>query len=510
MMSTESIHRRLGLNNGNSDFAKRKEAPNKFPIEEEENDLVVPCITEDEEDEIALTTDQKPFQADGPAYNVIHEHAEEGANYGVETYLNHYEIMLQRQEDENVATLAHLKPMLEVLEALAQGRNDAVIPNSDTIYYDRTSLLKEFQLRDLQNAVNQLQVRRQFHFLQTDTQFMLVLKLLTEASSANTSQTVSWAEIAHCYKICVSGMQTLEDLPKGRIRNQARERTMSSLQLFRNDVPENITKNSRNKLQPSPSPLKSTRTRTTLRPRPEELECYKANMNEISFLKLIIAFLLGLTMTTIVISVIPRGFVSPGMTTSSIDLLLQQMRQNTNEVSETALFKNDFGASTSILPSSPPDTALGTSSSAIETSSIILGASPSELLVQPTSPAIQAPATEGLATLQSSTPKNNESPDSSAPQPLNENHDSFSPFSTSLSSNEKKALLSVAGVGIVGPAIVQAAIALPAVTSILPIGVAVVAATLMTQGVRDFLFGWLRRFQKVPIEDKADLYSNLF
>jgi hypothetical protein len=496
MMSTESIHRRLGLNNDTNEFLKRKEAPLKSFLAsegEEAAEGVVPCVTEDEEDEMALAPPQTTVHKEEPAYIDYYQQEEEEKNYGVETYLNHYEIMLQRQEDENVATLAHLKPMLEVLEALARGRNTAVIPNTDIIYYDRTTLLKEFQFGDLQKAVNRLQVRdTQFDFIQTDRQFMLVLKLLTETNSAKTSQSISWAEIAHCYRICVTGMQTLQDLPQGRIRMLTRERTMSSLQLFRNDIPKDIRKSFESMSQPSPSPLKSTRTRATMQPVPEEIEMHQSNLKEISFLKLVIAFLLGLTITTMTVAMFPRTPTTSAIASSSIDLLLEQMLQNANAAStaiaaseDNSSFVPPISSSSSHSSSVPPLMQAPSSPKSVPLSS--------ELTAQPKRTTTK-PTPISVITQTTSTPKNTSS-ETSPSRPSKRNR-LISLFPMSLSSNEKKAMLSVAGISIVGPAVVQAVMALSSTTPLLSIGMTVLAATLVAQGIRDFFFGWVPKFHQ--------------
>jgi hypothetical protein len=494
MMSTESIHRRLGLNNDTNEFLKRKEAPLKSFLASDEEaaaEGVVPCVTEDEEDEMALAPPQTAVRKEETAFIDYYEQEEEEKYYGVETYLNHYEIMLQRQEDENVATLAHLKPMLEVLEALARGSNTAVIPNTDVIYYDRTTLLKEFQFGDLQKAVNRLQLRdTQFDFIQTDRQFMLVLKLLTESSSAKTCQSISWAEIAHCYRICVNGMQTLQDLPQGRIRNQARERTMASLQLFRNDIPNNISQEFESISQPSPSPIKSTRTRATMQQVPEEREVHQSNLKEISFLKLMIAFLLGLTITTMSVAIFPRTPTTSAMASSSIDLLLEQMLQNANAASTAIAALEDNSSfvppmsSSSSHSSSVPPLMQAPSSPKSVAPSLELAAQPNRTTTKPTPISVITQTT--------STPKNK--PSEASPSRPSKRNRLISLFPTSLSSNDKKAMLSVAGISIVGPAVVQAVMALSSTTPLLSIGMTVLAATLVAQGIHDFFFGWVPKF----------------
>eukprot|EP00980_Cylindrotheca_fusiformis_P003128 scaffold721_cov131-Cylindrotheca_fusiformis.AAC.18 len=506
MMSNESIHRRLKLAKGNTEVSKRKQAPpiSFLSTDEEENDIVIPCVTEDEEDGMALPAQDLPYK-EKKNYSYCDENEEN--IYDVETYLKNYEIMLQRQDDENVATLSHLKPMLEVLEAMVEGRMATSIPNSETIYYDRTTLLKEFSLRDLQQAANRLQVKKtEFDFIQTDRQFMLVLELLSGSNVVDTSQKISWAELVHLYKICVSGMQALEDLPKGRIRNQARERTMSSLQLFRNYMPKSISKENKEISRKSHSSLSSSRRRALPRSVPEEMQRLASNTDEISFLKLVIAFLMGLTITIISVTVLQR---TPTVTSpNSMELILEQLLERA-EIPPTGNVQSSELNAFSATPVPNVDLFPITSVPLSVQEAPIAAAVPSVLTTQlqnNTNSAVMSSTVNmqpvstpdvvdvGLETVESSRPmKKNE------PLPL---------YSPSLSLNEKMVLLGAAGISIVGPAIAHAALALSSSVSLLPIGVAVFAATLMKKGIRDFLFGWLRNFfpNKSPGEEDWDSF----
>ena len=150
--------------------------------------------------------------------------------YGAESYIRRYEAMVGLQDDEIVATLSHLRPMLELLENLSHGQ-DTHIRNSDC-RLDSMCLVREFHYSDVINALNIIEEDNAYDFIRTDRQWMMVLKALTKKVPEG-DERISWGEIVQCYRIVINAMQTLEHVttPK-HIRKRARERSMSMLSLF--------------------------------------------------------------------------------------------------------------------------------------------------------------------------------------------------------------------------------------------------------------------------------------
>jgi hypothetical protein len=122
------------------------------------------------------------------------------------------------------------------------------------------SLTKEFRIVDLKQIVSTIQQQQQqqqetttkddkYKLMKTDQQFMFVLKTIVCSSfvyeeeddvdtyCGNTKlsqeESISWGEFLQFYRMCVVGMQTLEELPTGSsIRNRAKARTLRMLSLF--------------------------------------------------------------------------------------------------------------------------------------------------------------------------------------------------------------------------------------------------------------------------------------
>ena len=410
MTRQDSVHRRQALEKDRKiSFLGRELSAQSF-YADQDADMVVPCVTQDEEDEVPKpsTTPQSSDHSfhDDTATDIWTDDASLGEDsrsesftfkeelesrkdepqhneeekYCIETYLNNYETMLQRQEDENVATLAHLMPMLQVLEVLVTGKTAARISNRDSAYFDPKILLKEFKLPELKRACKRLnEDNTYFDFIRTDQQFMLVLKLLTETSMA--SRSVSWAEIAHCYKICISGMQALGDIPAGKMRNQIKERTISSLQgltvpkvpssiLKKKSKPTGITSVTTSSSSATISPLAHSVAKNNFQAEPDAdpmvvkmKETHESAVKEINLLKLTISFLLGLMISIMTIS------HSNASTSSSIDILLEQVleaRAVAAEASVSVAMTSDD--SITAIGSRPQDLHLPIESKGLDTS----------------------------------------------------------------------------------------------------------------------------------------------
>lgn len=529
MMRQDSIHRRQALENSGKISFLGRELSSKSLYEVEEADVVVPCVTQDEEDEAAqpsalpqaldqslqsdiatdIWTDDaslgKDSRSEIDANNAelesrrIRSGHEDDEHYGVETYLEHYETMLQRQEDENIATLVHLMPMLEVLEALVKGQTSARIPNKDTVYYDHTTMLKEFKLPELKRAYKQLDNENtNFKFIRTDQQFMVVLKLLTQTSIA--SRSVSWAEIAHCYKICISGMQVLHEIPAGKMRNQIKERTISSLQgltapkvpssiLKPNSKPAAITSVTTSSSSATISPLANSETKGNFQavsiadPLVVKMkEAHESDVKEINLLKLTIAFLLGLIVS---VSTIAYSKVSAP---SSIDIVLEQMLEAKAAAAEVSASEAITSASIPSIASQPQEPQI----------------KPQEFHLQPQEVDMLPPDMEeeeeahedtivpigDLGVLESDK-KKSELRHFNVPTPIQ----ALDFTSLSSLSAEARKWGGIVVATAVAPAVLQAAIALASTSFLLPLSVAMVAAASTLDGVREAVLHWLRRFK---------------
>lgn len=151
----------------------------------------------------------------------------------VESYLRGYDLMVRQQGDEKDATLCYLKPLLELLENISKGTETVHRSNESYMFDDTICLVKEFSFSDLKKAVSAIEKDGNYRFMRMDLQWMMVLKLLTDNNPAE-NENISWAEIVQCYKVCIIGMQTLEDVPTPKhIRQRLRERSMLMLSLFR-------------------------------------------------------------------------------------------------------------------------------------------------------------------------------------------------------------------------------------------------------------------------------------
>jgi hypothetical protein len=303
-----SIHRRLG------DGCNGK-YPTKTKIIEEEEAMVVKCVTQDDEDEEIETT-TPPFL---PQQSPLAQHQQASPHMVTpeEGYVNQYERMLQRQEEEHNATCEHLNPLLNVLKEQLQQKTD----NVENIW------LKEFTTKEIKTSLTSL--KEQDHYSLTDEQFVLVLKLLTKTEDCK----ISGAEILHHYKICVNAMQMLQHLPCGEIRNQAKQRTLQTLQLSnRNKTSENTMPAEKAVVQQKNIPAQINMVKTRAK---------QSNSNqEVIFLKMIVAFLMGLVLTSVVSAAIFIPATSTN-TAVSIDQLAEQISKLQTAAISASTFSQD-------------------------------------------------------------------------------------------------------------------------------------------------------------------------
>jgi hypothetical protein len=179
-------------------------------------------------------------------------------------HLVRYETMVRQQEAEDMATLAYMKPCLERLVQLAE-----VVEPTTTASgggrMDQTLSFRSLQIaREKLDAIERDPSRQseEKEFLATDRQLLMVLRILAKDedvakhhSNENTT-TLTWAEFVQCYKACIAGMLTLQQLaaPPGpgpaskgatterdtysdslslaTLRSRTRDRTISMMSLF--------------------------------------------------------------------------------------------------------------------------------------------------------------------------------------------------------------------------------------------------------------------------------------
>lgn len=195
-------------------------------------------MSEDDDDD---DDDASSQRKDLPDNNKVNPSS--NSNLDAVAYLLRYETMVRQQEAEDMAVIAHLRPCFTELLALVEETkgNDN---NSKTNF----SLDSEISFHTLQKAVLALEhtTEKQKMMMTTDRQLMMVLKMLTHKGTIATTDgdhdatddeetktTITWAEIVQCYKICISGMITLQHLPTDSPwRARARDRTLAILSLF--------------------------------------------------------------------------------------------------------------------------------------------------------------------------------------------------------------------------------------------------------------------------------------
>ena len=160
-----------------------------------------------------------------------------------EFFLIRYEHMMMDQEKEQRSTITHLKFFLKLLmdlQADTKGEDSECHPLGDEI--SEECFLIEFSIEDLKQAYEKLKNSPQYDVVKTDKQFLMVLDILCDdkygPTDMHTPETkdskISWAEIIQCYRNCITGMQTLEQIgANSTIRNRAKERTLALLSGYR-------------------------------------------------------------------------------------------------------------------------------------------------------------------------------------------------------------------------------------------------------------------------------------
>jgi hypothetical protein len=137
-------------------------------------------------------------------------------------YLLRYETMVRQQEAEDMATLAHIQPILKRLVKLSGEESG----------YAEDIMAREITFHQLEKAHAVLE-QDSSESMTTDRQLMLVLRTLTKKSPETQDECLSFAEFYQCYKTVVTGMQTLQYVPSASlVRSRTKDRTLSILSLF--------------------------------------------------------------------------------------------------------------------------------------------------------------------------------------------------------------------------------------------------------------------------------------
>ena len=164
--------------------------------------------------------------------------------YDAESFLDRYETMVREQEIEYMATLSYLRPLLKNMQELAQpdvvSNRASTTQNYSNTDDDGDGSMLDFSYKDLKCALKNLDMNPAYNFMKADKQFLLALHILTDDAGRlvdgriRENDRITWIEIIQCYRICVVGMQTLEQIPEPReIRVRARVRSMSMMSLFK-------------------------------------------------------------------------------------------------------------------------------------------------------------------------------------------------------------------------------------------------------------------------------------
>ena len=137
-------------------------------------------------------------------------------------YLLRYETMVRQQEAEDMATLAHVRPILKRIEKLS-GEDSS---------YAEDIMAREITFVQLQRALEALE-QDSSEPMTTDRQLMMVLRTLARKRPENEDECISFAEFYQCYKTVVTGMQTLQYVPSASlVRSRTKDRILTILSLF--------------------------------------------------------------------------------------------------------------------------------------------------------------------------------------------------------------------------------------------------------------------------------------
>ena len=150
--------------------------------------------------------------------------------------------MVLQQEAEEVATLTYIRPLLDRLQSLGKQQSASgsqltfdTNKSNESLYSDLCQ--RSITYGEINRALDLLEGETpEKQFITQDKQLMMILKLLTHKhSEAADDVPITWAEIIHCYRMCILGMSTLKHMPKDQykaVRLRAKDRILSQLSLF--------------------------------------------------------------------------------------------------------------------------------------------------------------------------------------------------------------------------------------------------------------------------------------
>jgi hypothetical protein len=322
----------------------------------------------------------------------------------------------------------------------------------------------------------------------------LVLKMITENLPNGDHHRISWAEIVQCYKTCILGMQTLENTPSPKeIRNRARERSLSMMNLFR---PSNTIT------------LKNTTKTSEAVPAAELLPCKadKAEKDEKEklsrYLQLVAAFFIGAALMAFSMSIIPHP--TPQCSAPGVS----KGRRISDYVQAPIVLGPLLSPFPYAIMSSPNplDTTAKTADAAkvvpasISRPTFHPSSTPLASQVLPThstvdtvrQPVMQIPAQSAFLKQHRPSHKSTKLPNIS----LHKSENQTGPFSTD-SITMTGVIGGTAAVGLLGPALIGASSILPtSVASLLPVGVTVIASSLLAHGIRNLIAAIFKRIKR--------------
>jgi hypothetical protein len=160
-----------------------------------------------------------------------------------ESFLDSYEEMLQHQKEEVAATLRHLEPLLELLESKSSSSSCQKVRYSQGDETLATPFEREFTYQQLRQALSEVAQDPSLRFAASDLQWNMVLEILSQTLVVDDdddndisaqNERISWAEIVMCYRICIIGMQTLDQTPQqNELRARVRQRSVQMIEAFR-------------------------------------------------------------------------------------------------------------------------------------------------------------------------------------------------------------------------------------------------------------------------------------
>ena len=475
---------------------------------------IVPSVTQDEHEEFHNHDDD---HHDPSSLRNVPEIVE----YNAEKFLNLYEQMLATQDKEHSATIAYLRPILEILESSSSSSSTY---DDDNDYHNGTSktsqpfqdhhqfcMSREIQYSTLKQAIFRIEHDDRYDFIRKDAQLSMVLNTLAkqnvfasgEEEEGGGDAFISWGEIVQCYKACVLGMQTLQGVPMaGYIRNRTCDRSKSMVLTFKTPKGQHKEKSSSHHRR-----LQSRKVGKTSTAGHETQSSYV-----VLLMHLVAAFCLGMFLTGsfgIISSPISMMFQSPPSWEDTSSLLLLSTASNrTANVprTETPLAETVPGA---VLPKgSQPTSSSSNSLLRLQMSRarpLIVSQQERKLREQQQEKFDQQKTPQLSSSMQSTTTLSTQTATLATP-----GDDLTSSQRQSLSSSFLEELSKLntptqigmavgstaAVVGITGSILVRALSAVSAGSSSIPVGIVIVAGTILANGIQGVFARLMKRLKK--------------